>query len=166
MFNKDSISLPDSLMMRTLVTKRKVYASGGIVPDIFIPMDTSRFYRYFNTLVRKNIVFPFVVGFLDHNRDVLKSKYASLDDFRKNFQVTEEMMAELIRQGEKEKIKKDEESLKISGVLIKRQIKAFVARELFNTSAFYQIISEDDPELKKALEILSDQQAFNRYLGK
>ncbi len=166
MFNKDSISLPDSLMMKTLVTKRKVYASGGIVPDIFIPMDTSRFYRYFNTLVRKNIVFPFVVGYLDKNRDVLKGKYASSDDFRKNFQVTEEMMEELIRQGEKEKIKKDVESLQVSSVLIKRQIKAFVARELFTTSVFYQIVSEDDPELKKALEILSDQQSFNRYLGK
>jgi len=166
MFSKDSISFPDSLMMKTLVTKRKVYAGGGIMPDIFIPMDTSMYYRYFNNLVRKNVLFPFVVGFIDQNRDRLKAKYKSVTDFKDNFQVTSTMLDELIAAGEKEGIKKDEESLKVSGATISRQIKALVARDLYDIGAYFKIMIEDDKEVEKAIEILTDQKGFNRYLNK
>jgi carboxyl-terminal processing protease len=166
MFNKDSISLPDSMMIKTLVTKRKVYAGGGIMPDIFIPMDTSRYYRYFNNLVRKNVLFPFTVGFIDKNRDQIKAKYKSFVDFKKNFQVSNSMIEELIKAGEKEKIMRDNESLKVSEPLIARQIKALIAREIYETGDYYQIMAEEDNEVKKALEILSNQKEFNRYLNK
>ena len=166
MFSKDSISLPDSLMMKTLVTKRKVYAGGGIMPDIFIPMDTSMYYRYFNNLVRKNVLFPFVVGFIDKNRELIKAKYKSFDDFKLNFHVDDQEMEELIKAGEKEKVKRDDESLKVSGVIIARQIRALVAREIYNSGSYYQIMIEDDKEVEKALEILSNQHDFNRYLNK
>ncbi len=166
MFSKDSISFPDSLMMKTLVTKRKVYAGGGIMPDIFIPMDTSMYYRYFNNLVRKNVLFPFVVGYIDKNRDQLKTKYKSVTDFKDNFSVTDAMMDELIKAGEKEGIKKDEESLKVSGTIIARQIRALVARDLYDPGAYYLIMLEDDKEVEKALEILSSQKVFNSYLNK
>ena len=166
MFNKDSISFPDSLMRPTLVTKRKVYGGGGIMPDIFIPMDTSMYYRYFNNLVRKNVLFPFVVGLIDKNRDQLKAKYKTFADFKTNFLVTDAMIDDLIKAGEKEGIKRDDESLKVSGVIIKRQIKALVARDLYDVGVYYQIMIEEDKEVDKALEILSDQKAFNRYLNK
>jgi len=166
MFNKDSISLPDSLMMRTLVTKRKVYGGGGIMPDLFIPLDTSRYYRYFNNLVRKNVLFPFVVGFIDRNRDQLKAQYKTFTDFKNNFQVTDTLMAILIKAGEKEGIKRDDESLKISGAIIARQIRALVARDLYEAGCYYQIMLEDDKEVKKAIEILSDQKGFDQYLNK
>jgi carboxyl-terminal processing protease len=166
MFSKDSIKLPDSLMVRTLVTKRKVYAGGGIMPDIFIPMDTSMYYRYFNNLVRKNVLFPFVVGYIDRNRDQLKAKYKSVADFKDNFQVSDAMVDELIKAGEKEGIKKDEESLKVSESIIVRQIRALIARDLYDTGAYYLIMLEDDKEVEKAIEVLSDQKVFNSYLGK
>jgi len=166
MFSKDSISFPDSLMMKTLVTKRKVYAGGGIMPDIFIPMDTSMYYRYFNNLVRKNVLFPFVVGFIDKNRETIKAGYKTFDDFKARFQVTPETMEELVKAGEKEKIKRDEESLKVSGLIIARQIRALVAREIYDTGSYYQIMIEDDKEVEKALEILTDQKEFNRFLNK
>jgi carboxyl-terminal processing protease len=153
-------------MIRTLVTKRKVYGGGGIMPDIFIPMDTSRYYRYFNNLVRKNVLFPFVVGFIDKNRDQLKAQYKTFTDFKNNFLVTDTMMEVLIKAGEKEGIKRDDESLKISGAIIARQIRALIARDLYETGCYYQIMIEDDKEVKKALEILSDQKGFNQYLNK
>jgi carboxyl-terminal processing protease len=166
MFSKDSISFPDSLMIRTLVTKRKVYGGGGIMPDIFMPMDTSRYYRYFNNLVRKNVLFPFVVGFIDKNRDQLKAQYKTVADFKNNFLVTDTIMEGLIKAGEKEGIKRDEESLKVSGAIIARQIRALLARDLYDAGAYYQIMIEDDKEVGKALEILSDQKTFNQYLNK
>jgi carboxyl-terminal processing protease len=166
MFNKDSISLPDSLMRKTLVTKRKVYGGGGIMPDIFVPMDTSMYYRYFNNLVRKNVLFPFVVGFIDKNRNDLKTHYKSFVDFKANFKVSDIMMEELMKAGEKDSVKRDDVSLKVSGAIIVRQIKALIARDMFDTGAYYQIMIEDDKEVEKALEILSDQKGFNRYLNK
>ena len=166
MFSKDSISFPDSLKMKTLVTKRIVYGGGGIMPDIFIPMDTSMYYRYFNNLVRKNVLFPFAVGFIDKNRNELKAKYKTVDDFKTNFHLANTAMEELIKAGEKEGIKRDDESLRVSGIIIERQIKAVVARDIYDAGAYYRIMAEDDKEIEKAIEILSDQKEFNRYLNK
>jgi len=166
MFNKDSIAFPDSLMIKTLVTKRKVYGGGGIMPDIFIPLDTSMYYRYFNNLVRKNVLFPFVIGFIDKDREQLKTRYSSALDFKANFHVNKAMMDELIKAGEKAGIKRDDESLEVSGLIIQRQMKALIARDIYDTGAYFQIMIEDDKEVSKALEILSDQKGFNNYLNK
>ena len=136
------------------------------MPDIFIPMDTSMYYRYFNNLVRKNVLFPFVVGYIDKNRDQLKSAYKSIADFKNKFQVTGTMLDDLTKAGEKEGIKKDEESLKVSGAIIERQIKALIARDLYDTGAYYLIMIEDDKEVEKAIEVLSNQKVFNSYLNK
>lgn len=166
MFNKDSISFPDSLMKLTLVTKRQVYSGGGIMPDIFIPMDTSKYYRYFNNLIRKNVLFPFVVGYIDKNRDNIKMKYPTFSDFKKGFQVTSEMIDNLVKAGEKEKIEKDEESLKVSGKTISKQIKALIARDIYEAGAYYEVMVEEDKEVEKAIEVLSDPKVYKKYLGK
>lgn len=166
MFNKDSISFADSLMKETLVTKRRVYGGGGIMPDIFVPLDTSKYYRYFNELVRKNILFPYIVGYVDKNRDNIKSKYSTFEDFKKGFQVTPAMIADLVKAGEKGKIPKDEESLKFSGKNIARQIKAFIARDLYEPGDYYQIMAADDNEIKKAIEVISDLKIYKKYLGR
>ena len=136
------------------------------MPDIFVPMDTSMYYRYFNNLVRKNVLFPFVVGYIDKNRNDIKTHYKSFADFKTNFKVTDIMMEELMKAGEKDSIKRDIESLKVSGAIIQRQIKALIARDMFDTGSYYQIMIEDDKEVEKALEILSDQKGFNRYLNR
>ena len=166
MFNKDSISFPDSLMIETLVNKRHVYSGGGIMPDIFIPLDTSMHYRYFNNLMRKNVLFPYVVGYIDKNRDNIKTKYHTFYDFKKGFQVSFEMMNNLIKAGEKENIEKDEESLKVSGKNIARQIKALIARDIYEQGDYYQVMVEEDKEVEKAIEVLSDPKAYKNYLGK
>ncbi len=166
LFSKDSISFPDSLMMKTLITKRKVYAGGGIMPDIFVPMDTSMYYRYFNNLIRKNVLFPYVVGYVDKNRDQLKTSYKAFDDFKAGFSVGDEMLNDLAVAGEKDSIKRDDKSLKISGAIISRQIKALIARDIYEPGDYYKIMMEDDKEIEKSLEILSDQKIFNRYLNK
>jgi carboxyl-terminal processing protease len=166
LFSKDSISFPDSLMMRTLVTKRKVYAGGGIMPDIFIPMDTSMYYRYFNNLIRKNVLFPYVVGYVDKNRDQIKTSYKSFNEFSTGFKVNNEMLNDLVAAGEKDSIKRDDQSLKFSGPIISRQIKALIARDIYEPGDYYKIMVEDDQEIKKSLEILSDQKKYNSYLAK
>ncbi len=166
MFNKDSISFADSLMKETLVTKRRVYGGGGIMPDIFVPLDTSKYYRYFNELVRKNVLFPYVIEYIDKNRGSIKSKYRNFEDYKKGFQVTPAMISDLVKAGEKEKIPKDEESLRVSGKNIARQIKAFIAQDLYEAGDYYQIMVDDDTEVSKALEVLSDLKVYKKCLGR
>jgi len=166
LFNKDSISNTDSLMTKTLVTKRKVFGGGGIVPDIFVPLDTSIHYKYFNLLVRKNIFFPFVVSYIDKHRQELLLKYPDFQRFRDNFKVPSAMMDDLYALGEKSGVKKDEESTKILEKVIFRQIKALIVRDLYETGDYYRIMVEDDGEVKKAMELLSDPKAYNRCLNK
>lgn len=153
-------------MKLTLVTKRRVYSGGGIMPDIFIPIDTSKYYRYFNDLVRKNVLFPYVIGYIDKNRENIKKKYPGFNEFNKEFLVTSNMIDDLVKSGEKENIKKDEEGLKFSEKYISRQIKALIARDIYESGDYYRVMIEGDKEVDKALEVLSDPKVYKRYLGK
>ncbi|MEI7830835.1 MAG: S41 family peptidase [Prolixibacteraceae bacterium] len=166
LFSKDSISHADSLMTKTLVTKRKVFSGGGIVPDIFVPLDTSVHYTYFNTLIRKNIFFPYVVSYIDQNRNELLRKYPDFQKFRANFVVSSSMLNDLMILGEKSGVKKDEKSVNLMQNLIFRQIRALIARDLYDPGNYYRIMVEDDTEIKKAMELLADPASYARYLNR
>ena len=166
LFNKDSISTADSLMTKTLVTKRKVFGGGGIVPDIFVPLDTSFHYRYFNNLVRKNIFFPYVVSFIDQHRKEILTKYTEFQNFRDNYKVSPVMLDELMELGAKSGIKKEPESIKALQDVIFRQIRALIARDLYEPGHYYRIMLEDDTEVKKAIELLSDPKSYARCLNR
>jgi carboxyl-terminal processing protease len=153
-------------MTKTLVTKRKVFGGGGIVPDIFVPLDTSVHYTYFNNLIRKNIFFPYVVGFIDQHRKELLAKYPNFQIFRDKYVVTSAMLDELMVLGEKSGVKKDEESVKVMRDLICRQIRALIARDLYDPGNYFTIMTEDDKEVVKALELFSDPKAYARYLNR
>jgi carboxyl-terminal processing protease len=166
LFNKDSISHADSLMTKTLVTKRKVFSGGGIVPDIFVPLDTSVHYTYFNTLIRKNIFFPYVVSYIDMNRNELLRKYPDFLKFRTNFVVSTSMLNDLMILGEKSGVKRDEESVKLMQNLIYRQIRALIARDLYDPGTYFRIMVEDDAEVNKAMELLADPSSYAHYLNR
>jgi carboxyl-terminal processing protease len=166
LFNKDSISHADSLMTKTLVTKRKVFSGGGIVPDIFVPLDTSVHYTYFNTLIRKNVFFPYVVSYIDQKRNELLHKYPDFQKFRANFVVSSTVLEDLMVLGEKSGVKRDEESVKLMQNLIFRQIKALIARDLYDPGNYFRIMVDDDTEIKKAMELLADPQSYARYLNR
>ncbi len=166
LFNKDSIPNTDSLMTRTLVTKRPVYGGGGIVPDIFVPLDTSIHYKYFNILIRKNIFFPYVISYIDQHRKEILSKYSDFQLFRDNFIVSPSVLDDLMALGEKAGVKKDKESMKALQDVIFRQIRALISRDLYDSGDYYRIMIEDDPEVKKAVELLSDPKAYARYLNR
>ncbi len=166
LFSKDSILYADSLMTNTLVTKRKVFSGGGIVPDIFVPLDTSIHYKYFNNLVRKNIFFPYVISFIDQQREQLLVKYPNFQNFKNKFVVSPTVLNDLMALGEKSGVKREEESLKLMQNVIFRQIRALIARDLYEPGDYFKILVEDDDEVKKAIEVLSDPKAYARYLNK
>jgi carboxyl-terminal processing protease len=160
--NVDSIKFPDSLKYKT-PNGKVVYGGGGIMPDIFIPLDTTMNSKYFTDLARKGVMNQFTLTFVDKNRADLKSKYPSFEDFKKNFTVDEKIIKQFIEAGEKEGVKEDKDGLKTSEKAFKIQIKAFIARDLFKNDNFYEVFNELNDPLKKALEVLKDNSAFQKF---
>jgi carboxyl-terminal processing protease len=163
-FSADSITFPDSLKYNTLVKKRVVYGGGGIMPDIYIPLDTSKYSKYSGALNRKNVVFQFISTYMDKNRKTLADEYKTLDAFKQSFAVSDNLFDEMITFGEKEGVPIDKEGIKISGNHIKQYMKALIARNLFNYSAFFMIINEGDHVYEKAIEVLDNWDKYRKQL--
>ena len=165
MVSADSIVVNDSLKYFTKVKQRPVYGGGGIIPDVFVPLDTTISYLYFNRLIAKNVIGEFIANYIDKNRDQLKKKYPDFDSFVKNFQVTDAMIDEIVKAGEKADIHRDDKALKPLLPTIKLQLKALIARDLWNMNEMYQIMNEENDMLKKGLEVLKDG-TYEKILGK
>ena len=164
LFSADSIHFDKNQIYETLKNKRTVYGGGGIMPDIFVPIDTSVNYSYYNQLVRKNIVYTSVLDYMDQHRDEYTTKYATLDDFVKNFDVDQDLISKIEAKADEDDIEKDDESVAFALPIMKRQIKALIARDLFSQSAYYQIINEDDDVVKEALKVLNSSSEYNNLL--
>lgn len=164
MFSADSIHFDESQKYKTLVNGRDVFGGGGIMPDIFIPMDTSVHYKYINRLRRKTIIYNFVLDYVDKNRDDIKDKYPEFEQYEKDFKVTPEMINEIVARGEKEDIEKDEESLAFAEKSMKKEIKAIIARDIYSRNDFFKIYYKDDEVILKALEVLENQKEYNSFL--
>jgi carboxyl-terminal processing protease len=161
----DSTHFLDSLKYKTLVNKRTVYGGGGIMPDVFVGVDTSYNSSYFRKLAGKNILNTFVLEYMDRNRTVLAGQYKTFDDFHKNFAFTPEDIKTFIAKGEAEDIKFDEAQFNISKDEILRILKGLVASNIWQVSEYYQIVNENDKVIEKALKVISDTKSYNTILG-
>jgi carboxyl-terminal processing protease len=157
----DSIHFPDSLKYET-PHGRVVYGGGGIMPDVFVPWDSTMFSDYYVDLRRKGVLNNFTLKYVEDNRAQLNEKYPTLDDFSNNFKVEDSMIKNFQELADKEGIKLDEEGWKTSELLINTQIKALIARNLWDINAFYEIMSVIDEEFHKAVDILKDPEIFQK----
>ena len=164
LFNADSIQFPDSLKFTTLKNKRTVYGGGGVMPDIFIPLDTSVHYQYINRLRRNNIIFNFSIDYLDKNRNELMKKYPDFKTFDSKFEVTDELIASMVENGVKDGIEKNESDIEFSKNDMKREIKAYLARDLFTRDDFYKVLFKDDKAIQESIRILNNQKEYNSKL--
>ena len=135
------------------------------MPDIFVPMDTSKYYQYYNELLRKNLIYDKVLSTMDKSRDQFKKKYPTFEKYNAGFEVDDEVIDDIVAKGEKEGIEKDEESLQFIRSQMKLQIKALFARDLFSVSCYYQIINTDDKTIGKALEVIHNSGVYNKLLA-
>lgn len=165
LFNKDSIHVNDSEVYKTLVNKRNVYAGGGVVPDIFVPLDTSSNYMYYNKVSRLGVVNDVVETYIDENRNELKSKYETFADFNKNYEVPDSILEKIWSAAEKKDIARDDKSIEFVTNHAKLHIKARIGRDLFNkTSHYYEIVNEEDDAIDAALEIINDSKRYDNIL--
>ena len=155
LYSADSIHLNDSLKYLTLRRKRAVYGGGGIMPDYFVPLDTTQFSRYNRELAAKRIIVNANIQYMDKHRKELKKKYPSFAEFNKKYQVPQELIDEIVAEGEKQKVKaKDQKELKTSLASIKIQLKALVARDLWDMSEYFHIMNQNNHVVQKALVLL------------
>lgn len=164
LFSADSIQLDASLKFKTLVNGRDVYGGGGVMPDIFIPMDTSTYYRYYNRLRRTNIVYNFILDYVDQHRAELKNQFSQFETFKNKFEVTQEMIDLIVAEGEKEGIEKDKESLEFTVNTMKKEIKALIARDIFSLNDYFKILHEDDEAILKAREVIENKEHYKNLL--
>lgn len=155
LLHEDSIHLDKSQKYYTLGKHRLVYGGGGIMPDYFVPLDTTKFTDFHRKLLSKSIAINADLKYVDVHRKELKAKYPSFNAFYKKYEVPEELIDEIISEGKKQKVvPKDEAELDRTLPYLKMQLKALIARDLWDMSQYYQIINESDDTVKKALEIL------------
>jgi len=165
--NADSIHFPDSQKYKTLNKKRTVYGGGGIMPDVFIPLDTTRFTKYYSKMSRKGIIYQWVVAYMDKNREEIKAKYPEFKTFKSDFKVTDEMFSEIKKATEAKKIEpKDSAEYEDTKADIDLLVRALLARDIWDTSEFYEIINETDKGLKEAIEIISDKKKYESKFKK
>lgn len=165
-YSVDSIQFPDSLKYSTLLSGRTVYGGGGIMPDIFVPVDTTFATKLYTDLIRKGIFNRFTVDYVMKNRKTLLDIYHDFDDFNNKFVVTDSLIGEFKKLAEEEGLEWNDEQFQRSENMIKLQIKALIARNEWDMEKYYQVIIKEDDAINKALDVLDDNNEYRRILNR
>ena len=147
-FSEDSISVNDSLIYKTS-KGRIVYGGGGIMPDYFVPLDTTYNSPYLNELIYNNVIREYTLNYFNENRVTLENM--SLDDFTNGFEVTETMLQDLVNLANQFDISFDITQFNKSMPMIKNRIKAYIARSVWNNKGWYKIANEMNETFREAL---------------
>lgn len=156
LMHADSIHFPDSLKYQTKKLARTVYGGGGIMPDFFVPIDTTQYTDYHRNLVAKGVVIKTTMKFIENHRKELKNKYKKFDTFNEKFEIGDEILNDMLATAEKEKIEFNEEQYKKSLPLIKTQLKALIARDLWDMNEYFQVMNTTNNSVKQALKVLNE----------
>jgi len=155
--NADSIHFADSLKYETLKRHRTVYGGGGIMPDYFVPLDTTKYTRYHRELAAKSVIIQQNLRYVDQHRKALKKQYTDFASFKAGYEVPQSFVDMIVREGEKQNIKPKDEAERVRTMpYLRLQLKALVARDLWDMSEYFSVMNEDNEAVKKALELLSE----------
>ncbi len=160
LFYEDSIAFPDSLMYKTLVHGRKVYGGGGIMPDVFVPLDTTYNSEFFKEINRSRVLDRYMLDYVDIHRDELFAQFPTYASFDAGFAVSEEMYTRLQKEAALEDITYDATS-EVSKEMIVKQMKAYVARYLYEREMYYQVMKHEDMAYLKAVELLENEAEYD-----
>ncbi len=155
LYNADSIHLSDSIIYHTLRKHRLVYGGGGIMPDYFVPLDTSQYTPYHRQLAARGIVISASLKYVDANRKKLKNEYKTFNDFVSRFEVPKSLLDSLFADGDTMKVTpRDDEEKELTIPMLSLQLKALVARDLWGMTEYYTILNSQDHIVQQALLLL------------
>lgn len=155
----DSINFPDSLKYYT-PHNRVVYGGGGIMPDIFVPWDSTKYSDFYVDLLSKGIFIDFVLDYIDKKRQDLNKKYHSFEQFDKGFDANKQFMKLFSEYAKEHGVDPEFEYSLSSDLLVKFQLKALLARNLFDFNSYFRVMTQIDDGYLKALKVLEDETYF------
>ena len=151
LYSPDSIHFTDTTIYKTS-SGRIVHGGGGIVPDIFIPIDTNLLNSYF--LVMNSYIRGFVYRYLDKKRDAIKNQFPVFENFNDNFSITELLFKNFVAYTETKNIKHNHQLLQNFEKLLKIQLKAYIADQIYSEVGLYKTLFSHDPMVLRAIKEL------------
>lgn len=152
-FHVDSIKLNDSVKYKT-IKGRTVYGGGGIMPDIFVPRDTSALTNYLVEIFNRNIIREYTLNYYAENKDQLETY--DLKKYQKSFDVTDKMLSEVVKMATNSGLKYRESEFRKSKEYLKQNIKAYIARSIWGNDGFYPIINSADEVFNQAMKHIEE----------
>lgn len=146
----------DSSQFFTKLNKRAVYGGGGIIPDLFVALDTTMGSDYYYDLVRKGVMNSYVLSYVNKNRKSLEAEYKTVTAFSEGFEMDKAWVKDFTAYAEKEGVEYDADGYKEAQELLETRMMALMARNLFEAGAFYQVINPMLPTYQRALEVMND----------
>lgn len=165
LFSADSIHLDKSKEYRTLKNDRVVYGGGGIMPDVFVPLDTTMYSDYYRDLMAKGVFNTFVLSYIEKNRSKLLKDYPTEESFHNNFTVTEKLLNELVEAAKAEGIEENKEQLETSRRVVCGVVKGLIARDMYENGVYSRAVNDLDPIFNEAVKLINDPARYNELLG-
>ncbi|MCB9226167.1 MAG: S41 family peptidase [Chitinophagales bacterium] len=155
---------PDSLKFKTN-NGRTVYGGGGITPDVFVPLDTTFSTDFYSDVLRKGYINQFALKYANNYRDELTQYYPNVKEFDTNFTANDEFLGEFLNYIKEKELEYKNEEYEKSKLVLGVQLKALVARNIYDGEAYYYVVNKVlNDEFKKAIEILKSNK-INNYLS-
>ena len=156
LYSADSIHFADSLKCYTLRRHRVVYGGGGIMPDFFVPLDTTQYTAFHRQLAAKGLIINASLKYVDEHRNELKRRYTSFDQFCRDFTVPKSETDSIIADAARQKVKpRDDKELQQTLPMLRTQLKALVARDIWDMSEYFQIVNETNHIVRKGVQLLT-----------
>ena len=153
--NADSIHFADSLKFYTQRKHRTVYGGGGVMPDYFVPLDTARYTPFHRQISAKGIVIQQNLKYIDRVRKSLKEKYPTFEDFRAGYVVPKSLTDDILKEAKKQKMEpKDDKEWQNTLPMLRLNLKALIARDLWDMNEYFQIWNESSEPVQQAVKLL------------
>lgn len=162
----DSISFPDSLKYETLINKRTVYGGGGIMPDLFVPIDTVALTDLHRNLIAKGVMNKLAINEVDNNRDVIKDSFQDANQYKLGYVLPESIFVKMKNMVIDDGIEWNKEQFELSEQLMSVQLKALMARDLYDQSAYYMIINDINEVFQEGLRVISSPSEYSKLLSR
>ena len=155
LMSADSVHFADSLKYYTLREHRVVYGGGGIMPDEFVPLDTTKYTQFHRELSAKSLVINANLHYVDQHRKQLQQQYKTFADYCQGFEMPQEVIDGILHEAEQKGIKpKDDAELEQTLPYLRLQLKALVARDLWGMDEYFAIVNESNDIVLRALQLM------------
>lgn len=164
LWHADSVRLDKSVTYYTLKNHRPVYGGGGIMPDVFVPADTSRYSSYYRDLLGKGVLMKFALNYIEQNRSRLLEEYPTEEDFARNFEPSDEFIQSLILKGNEAGVEFDQEKWDRSRQLILAVLKGLIIRDMYENGIYVRATNPLSPDFIEAYELINDPKRYYQLL--